>query len=825
MSFTDTANARKYASIAETAAAQAKIYANQLENAPEYAAQAAASANAAAASAMAATSAESVVNNLAISASESATDAAASAAEAGNAAAAAVSQCLRVPVGESVDILPAASERVNTFLVFDPSGNIDLLPESDVAILDSEGKIPVSMIPAIALSQIFVVSSQAEMLALDVQSGDIAKRTDLGFSFILAAEPASTLSNWVQLNDDVLAQLGMSTGASQVGAVNSIGGATTVQSAIDAKLSPETLSASTGASLVGYGASTVKAFLDGLGEKYGYSYLGELQSVADFSGLVRADGARVKLRSWYSGWSATSYGKPIGGGEFIFQSSVAKSKHDGCIYFSPTVPYTTTLSSYVTAAGEIDPTGNGVWVRDIGISSYILTDWCGINDGSTITSSAAHGDALQKVFNAAAALQKHVELGNGAIHLEKAVTLPNFATNTGAMPQLKGQGINSSYLICYPLGTDTYNLTAFSTAFLQSWSMKDFQVREKNSLKTAYMMKLGRMTGAVIERVKWVGGMQQLLAQSVLSCTWVEPCWFGGVRGAKFEAGGTVGSGYANPNANTMIRPQILSMDTTGLWVIDGCQFQIKGGSMEGCGADGGTTFRGVYVQGGVSDGTIGIVIDGMYVESNSGYPFYITHSTNRSVWHKIFNSNFNNGSATRYPVSQVVLLGGDFAYPAGVTCRLEMRGNNCQGYNYTSSSSRPDVNITGYAPGQCQFIDYDNVWIPNQQPSIDSDVYWKTSADFSFRGRVAADGSSVAERKNVLSASKTATGTYTVTANHDITSDNPMVTIYAGAGYGIINTAPAGNSVVIRTYNSTGTIADLAFYIESKRTLPDYSL
>lgn len=235
MSFTDTSSAKKYASIAETAAAQAKLYANKLELAPNYAEQAATSATAAAASAQVAVNAEGVVNNLVVSASESATSAAESAAQAGNAAAAAVGQCVRVADGELIDPLPAASGRASSFLIFDSAGNATVLSKDEVAILDSEGKVPVSMIPAIAITQPFVVSSQAAMLALDAQVGDVAKRTDKGFSFILSAEPASTLSNWVQLNDDVLAQLGLSSGASQVGALDDAGGSTTVQGALNLK--------------------------------------------------------------------------------------------------------------------------------------------------------------------------------------------------------------------------------------------------------------------------------------------------------------------------------------------------------------------------------------------------------------------------------------------------------------------------------------------------------------------------------------------------------------------------------------------------------------
>lgn len=251
MSISDTNNARKFASIAEIAAAQAKLSADKLNNAPEYAAQAAASAAAAALSAQVAVSAESIVNDLAISASESATSAAASAAEAGGAAGAAVGQCVRVPSGELIDPLPASASRQNTFLVFGSSGEVSVIPQDDVAILDSEGKVPVSMIPAIALSEIFVVSSQSAMLALTAQEGDIAKRTDLGYSLVLSAEPASTLSNWIQLNDDVLAQLGLQSGAAEVGASDHLGNATTVQGALDQKQPKATLIAAAGATLVG----------------------------------------------------------------------------------------------------------------------------------------------------------------------------------------------------------------------------------------------------------------------------------------------------------------------------------------------------------------------------------------------------------------------------------------------------------------------------------------------------------------------------------------------------------------------------------------------
>jgi len=68
-----------------------------------------------------------------------------------------------------------------------------------VATLDSGGKIPSSQLPSIAITDTFVVNSQATMLALTAETGDVAVRTDLNKSFILTASPASTLANWQEL--------------------------------------------------------------------------------------------------------------------------------------------------------------------------------------------------------------------------------------------------------------------------------------------------------------------------------------------------------------------------------------------------------------------------------------------------------------------------------------------------------------------------------------------------------------------------------------------------------------------------------------------------
>lgn len=68
-----------------------------------------------------------------------------------------------------------------------------------IATLDSGGLIPASQLPSLALTQIYTVNSQAAMLALAADVGDIAIRTDVNETFILSAAPPSVLGNWTEL--------------------------------------------------------------------------------------------------------------------------------------------------------------------------------------------------------------------------------------------------------------------------------------------------------------------------------------------------------------------------------------------------------------------------------------------------------------------------------------------------------------------------------------------------------------------------------------------------------------------------------------------------
>jgi len=70
---------------------------------------------------------------------------------------------------------------------------------SGYAPLDAAGLVPTVHIPPLAINDTFVVASEAAMLGLTAQRGDMAIRTDTGRTYVLSAEPASTLANWKEV--------------------------------------------------------------------------------------------------------------------------------------------------------------------------------------------------------------------------------------------------------------------------------------------------------------------------------------------------------------------------------------------------------------------------------------------------------------------------------------------------------------------------------------------------------------------------------------------------------------------------------------------------
>lgn len=61
------------------------------------------------------------------------------------------------------------------------------------------GTLPTSVLPPLSINEIYTVASQAAMLALTAQRGDMAIRTDLGRTFVLSTDSPTTLADWKQV--------------------------------------------------------------------------------------------------------------------------------------------------------------------------------------------------------------------------------------------------------------------------------------------------------------------------------------------------------------------------------------------------------------------------------------------------------------------------------------------------------------------------------------------------------------------------------------------------------------------------------------------------
>lgn len=68
-----------------------------------------------------------------------------------------------------------------------------------VATLGADSKVPMAQLPAIALTDVYVVNSQAAQLALVAEEGDVAVRTDLSKSYIHNGGTAGSMADWTEL--------------------------------------------------------------------------------------------------------------------------------------------------------------------------------------------------------------------------------------------------------------------------------------------------------------------------------------------------------------------------------------------------------------------------------------------------------------------------------------------------------------------------------------------------------------------------------------------------------------------------------------------------
>jgi hypothetical protein len=130
--------------------------------------------------------------------------------------------------------------------------------------------------------------------------------------------------------------------------------------------------------------------------------------------LATADtSAPVTVQRYYASYAEADLGTPIdgsskGGGLFVWDPNLPKSRHDGGIFISPTVPYNGTragLANFLAKVGETNSGGNGVWVRKF--EGHIMADWFGCM-GNRV---ADDQPSIQKALDVAYALNRSEAVG------------------------------------------------------------------------------------------------------------------------------------------------------------------------------------------------------------------------------------------------------------------------------------------------------------------------------------------------------------------------------------------------------------------------------
>ncbi|RKR11613.1 hypothetical protein C8C83_3353 [Flavobacterium sp. 90] len=97
------------------------------------------------------------------------------------------------------DVEKATWNAKQNSLGFTPENASNKNVANGYAGLGVDGKLISSQIPSITINDTFVVASETEMLALAVETGDLAVRSDLNKSFILKGKNPTLLSDWQEL--------------------------------------------------------------------------------------------------------------------------------------------------------------------------------------------------------------------------------------------------------------------------------------------------------------------------------------------------------------------------------------------------------------------------------------------------------------------------------------------------------------------------------------------------------------------------------------------------------------------------------------------------
>ncbi|MDT3614682.1 hypothetical protein [Cronobacter sakazakii] len=579
--------------------------------------------------------------------------------------------------------------------------------------------------------------------------------------------------------------------------------------------------ASTGGTGVGAWISVGDSALrSALASSDGFSLIGELISVADFSKITPTDKKKVRLRGWY----AVS---TVGAGDFYYDSASPKSLHDGAIYISPTVPYANAID-FINGAGESDPSGTGCWVRsDIETARGIDLSWW------APAALDKHSDVIQKALDKAKLLKLDLHIPAGEFVLDKLVTY-DYVSGVGANAvrggNIIGAGAKRTILIQdvagggFPGNGVAFKITGSidtSSFQIDKFHISGLSIRGNGTTaganaNTGTFFLMQRMMGFVIEDI-----FSNNLYRSII----IEDSLYGSIRDSRITSS-IEGMLFRKQNTQTGVNVVTLErVDFIDCWrfclqmveshqiVLDNCAFEANGNrdtSGVAC-----IVARRVGGAGG-----IGTDIRNCYFENNNMRDIAFAYDLNAYCQHSIRNCNFaktgaNVYSGRVYTTSSVTPTGSAYF-------KLTMTDNQfLVGGSYVEDPvNRPDVAFVGFvwASGMAdrvKFINENNVLTGGAvTPTV---VGVQNTRGHLFTARVGADGVlSDAGSNNVISVQKTGTGTYSIVSNAVLDKAVFMTRFHAGNNGRIsVLSAGSGSSTAnVSTFNSSGAATDIDFTV-----------
>lgn len=607
--------------------------------------------------------------------------------------------------------------------------------------------------------------------------------------------------------ETVYSNLASASGATLIGTADNV----TVQEALDAI---EADQASQGTDI-----TDLQTVLDNLQAVDGESVIGELNSVAGFADITVAAGKRVKLKAWYTDTLT-------GGGTFYYDATIAKSKHDGGKYVSPTVPYTT-AQAFVAGTGETDASGLGVWVRQ-GVGVALLGEWYGMRSGTIAT------PMLEAMAKTSGTDGHGVIFPQGNFVLSgSTVTFSFDNSSTGQTKFLKGSTKRGTVF-----SIDVTTMTSYGIAVTGSigatnathdmvritrMAFRGTGTRATTNVYTGFGLHVQNCLGFHLEDINTANLERGLTLTNSLyglavSCRFQSAKWGVLCRRNSLTTG---------VNAMTFLRCDfndnaiycVQATDSHNL-KFDNCTFEGNGGKFDNDGATVITGIACVQTDTVGAAGGIGAVFDTCYFESNAIIDVKHICNTNRNQLIAIRNCIFNK-TRTDMAGPRVQLVNTTSAMSSGLKVILSMNGNKFMSGTNNADATYPDVEITGFTVlgrDHCDFLDYDNTFTATTKISRDAYVAWKKAPDDGFICRgLSAGGFTAAASRNIISVTRSATGTYRVVTNQLTTAFTYQVTL-DNLGFAIISTSENNEAFTITTYNSSGVLADVNFRVIAKQ-------